>query len=354
MRKTEPLLYEVARETWPSMLLRYIITFVLHVLVIIMFPVTMWICLKRVHALERIVLMRLGKLQPIRGPGFAFILPCIDQWTRVDLRPQIFTFSTPQLLTADGGIIEAKTDIEYRVSDVISYVLKLHKQESTLKDLGLFCLKNIISEKDQEDLESSRELVNCNIKDELNRSVINWGLEVINVYLHSVKILKTADPVDAIGTIMTALKAATGQSTQHAAAVFPFGPNVTDNKMNAENEMKAVPSGSVSQHQDHVATIKKLADIALNKGLLKDLKATFRLDIVGQTTSTVFCKFENGAVSVFEDKKLLDCDVTLMLTEDNLQDFLNGEISPLQAFMDGKVMVTGDWSLLRSLAKLFD
>ncbi|KFM70770.1 hypothetical protein X975_02840, partial [Stegodyphus mimosarum] len=140
---------------------------------------------------------------------------------------------------------------------------------------------------------------------------------------------------------MTALKAATGQSTQHAAAVFPFGPNVTDNKGNVESEKNAMPSGSVSQHQDHVATIKKLADIALNKGLLKDLKATFRLDIVGQTTSTVFCKFENGAVSVFESKKLLDCDVNLMLTEDNLQDFLNGEISPLQAFMDGKVMVTG-------------
>lgn len=42
--------------------------------------------------------------------------------------------------------------------------MKLRKQETTLKDLGLHCLNNIISEKDQEDIENNREFICCTLK----------------------------------------------------------------------------------------------------------------------------------------------------------------------------------------------
>ncbi|KAF8763815.1 Stomatin-like protein 1 like protein [Argiope bruennichi] len=344
------------KEPLSSAVLRSIIVFFLYLLALISFPFSLWICIKRISSLERIVLMRLGKLQPIKGPGFAFILPCVDKWTKVDLRPQSFDVSTSQLLTADGGIVEVQSDIEFRVSDVTSYVLKLHHHENTLKELGLLCLKNIISEEDLEDLETKRDLICCKIKDELNRSVINWGLEVVHVYLHSVKVLKAAEPVDAIGTLMTALKAATGNSSEHTAAMFPLIPELAEKNSGQEiNKNEQNVTKTQLQPEYCVTAIKTLAALAEKEGYVKDLSAKFRFDIVGRSTSRLLISFDKGHISVFENvESSKQSDVQLMLTEDNLRDFLNGEVSPLEAYMDGKVMVTGDWSLLRSLAKVFD
>ncbi|GFS28439.1 stomatin-like protein 1 [Nephila pilipes] len=350
------------KESTLSVILRKFIIFSFYLIAIILFPISYWLCVKRVHALERIVLMRLGKLQPVRGPGYALILPCIDKWTRVRLTKQNMTLLTDELLTADGGIVEADIYFEYRVSDVLNYVLKLPNPEDTLEDLGLLCVTNVVSEKDQEDLELKKEIVCCNIQDELNRSVINWGLEILHVYIYNIKIIKAAEPVDAIGTIMTALKAATGNSAQHTTAMFPVIPDVLENKteMNkAESEVSKESASSDSetnnQSEDCVNAIKKLADLAQKEGYLKDLHATFRFDIVGRSTRRILISFKKGNITVYENVlSSVPSDVQLMLTEDNLTDFLNGDMSPLEAYMDGKVMVTGDWSLLRSLAKIFD
>ncbi|CAL1266335.1 unnamed protein product [Larinioides sclopetarius] len=346
----------ITKEPLSSVVLRTIIVFFLYFLALISFPFSLWICIKRISALERIVLMRLGRLQPIKGPGFAFILPCVDKWTKVDLRPQSFTVSTSQLLTADGGIVEVQSDIEFRVSDVISYVMKLHQHENTLKELGLFCLKNIVSEKDLEDLETKRDLICCKLKDELNRSVINWGLEVVHVYLHSVKVLKAAEPVDAIGTLLTALKAATGDTSQHTTAMFPLIPELAEQISGHEiNQDELSNAKSQLQSEDCITAIKKFAILAEKEGYIKDLNASFRFDIVGRSTTRLLISFDKGCISVNENiDSSKQSDVQLMLTEDNLKDFLNGDVSPLEAYMDGKVMVTGDWSLLRSLAKMFD
>ncbi|GFY59966.1 stomatin-like protein 1 [Trichonephila inaurata madagascariensis] len=340
-----------------SIILRKFIVFSFYLLAILLFPISFWICIKRVHSLERIVLLRLGKLQPVRGPGFAFILPCIDKWTRVSLRVQNMTLGTGELLTVDGGIVDAEFHFEYRVSDVLKYVLKLPNPEETLENLGLLCVTNVVSEKDQEDLKLKNEIVCCNIQDELNRSVINWGLEIIHVYLYDIQVLKAAEPVDVIGTIMTALKAATGNSTEHTAAMFPLIPDIIENKSEKEvpEELASTDTDINNQSDDCVNAIKKLADLARKEGYLKDLNASFRFDIVGRSTRRLLMSFKKGSITVYENVlSSVPSDVQLMLTEDNLKHFLNGEMSPLEAYMDGKVMVTGDWSLLRSLAKIFD
>jgi erythrocyte band 7 integral membrane protein len=49
-------------------------------------------CLKVVQEYERAVIFRLGRIRygGARGPGMFFILPCIDSYTKVDLRTVTF------------------------------------------------------------------------------------------------------------------------------------------------------------------------------------------------------------------------------------------------------------------------
>ncbi len=40
---------------------------------------------------ERIVVFRLGRIRPPKGPGVVLVLPFIDQWQKVDLRTRAFS-----------------------------------------------------------------------------------------------------------------------------------------------------------------------------------------------------------------------------------------------------------------------
>lgn len=334
-------------ENFLSTVLRKVIIFVSYIIVILSFPLSFWVCVKKVHSLERIVLMRLGKLQSVREPGFTFILPLIDIWTRVNLRPQTFTLSTSQLLTADGGIVQIESEVEYQVCDIVSYVTKLSKQEKSLKDLCLCCLTNIISEKDQEDLQNNKEYICSSLVHELNQSSLKWGLEILSISLSHVKILKAAEPVNVLGTLLTALKSATGQTSDHTTTVFPIVPQdpVSDSIQTPKTELD----------EGIVDILKRVLWSAESKSLTKDINGCFKFEIVGDKTSTAYCSFNNGHVSIVEGSNCsFNPDVSLTMTEDNVRDFLENKLSSVNAYMDGKVMVDGDWSLLRPLVKVLE
>lgn len=55
---------------------------------------------------ERLVVLRLGRAQKTRGPGATVVLPCIDTYTKVDLRVNAFNVPPMQIITFDRGLVE--------------------------------------------------------------------------------------------------------------------------------------------------------------------------------------------------------------------------------------------------------
>ena len=64
------------------------ITIFSYLLVFLTLPLSIWGCIKVVQEYERAVIFRLGRLLPggAKGPGLFFVLPCIEDYTKVDLR----------------------------------------------------------------------------------------------------------------------------------------------------------------------------------------------------------------------------------------------------------------------------
>lgn len=54
-------------------------------------------CLQTVPNYQRIVVFRLGRICPPKGPGIVFVLPLIDQWQKVDLRTRAFNIPPCQV-----------------------------------------------------------------------------------------------------------------------------------------------------------------------------------------------------------------------------------------------------------------
>ena len=79
---------------WPGVC-ACLITLLSLLLVMITFPLSLFITVKVVKEYERAVIFRLGRLLSggARGPGIFLILPCVDSYTKVDMR--VITFDVP-------------------------------------------------------------------------------------------------------------------------------------------------------------------------------------------------------------------------------------------------------------------
>src|SRR4051794_16884312 len=51
---------------------------------------------------ERAVVFRLGRLLPVRGPGFVRLIPLVDRMVRVDLRTVTLTVPPQEVITRDN------------------------------------------------------------------------------------------------------------------------------------------------------------------------------------------------------------------------------------------------------------
>ncbi|XP_018057627.1 PREDICTED: band 7 protein AAEL010189-like, partial [Atta colombica] len=62
------------------------------IVVILTMPFSLFVCFKVVQEYERAVIFRLGRLLSggAKGPGIFFILPCVDNYARVDLRTRTY------------------------------------------------------------------------------------------------------------------------------------------------------------------------------------------------------------------------------------------------------------------------
>lgn len=61
-------------------------------LVLVTFPITIFFCIRTIAQYEKAVIFRLGRLRKggAKGPGLVFILPCTDEYTKIDIRTVSF------------------------------------------------------------------------------------------------------------------------------------------------------------------------------------------------------------------------------------------------------------------------
>ncbi|KAI5695441.1 hypothetical protein M8J76_009856 [Diaphorina citri] len=91
------------------------------ILVIITFPISIFLCFKIVQEYERAVIFRLGRVREggPRGPGLFFILPCIDVYAKVDLRTVSFDVPPQEVMSKDSVTLHVDAVVYYRVDSPV-------------------------------------------------------------------------------------------------------------------------------------------------------------------------------------------------------------------------------------------
>jgi regulator of protease activity HflC (stomatin/prohibitin superfamily) len=138
---------------------------------------------------EKAVVLRLGRLQGIRGPGIFFIVPFVDSvavW--IDQRIQTTEFNAEQALTRDTVPTNIDAILFWQVHDPERAALEITDYRQAIGRVAQTSLREMIGSSPLTVLLSDRKNADKLLKEEIGRKTADWGVSVISVEIRDVAI----------------------------------------------------------------------------------------------------------------------------------------------------------------------
>jgi regulator of protease activity HflC (stomatin/prohibitin superfamily) len=138
---------------------------------------------------ENAVVLRLGKLQAIRGPGLFVIIPFVDAVaTWIDQRIQTTEFNAEQALTKDTVPVNVDAIIFWQVHDTQRAALEIVDYRQAIGRVAQTTLRETIGSSPLATLLSERKTADAWLKEEIGRKTADWGVAVTSVEIRDVAI----------------------------------------------------------------------------------------------------------------------------------------------------------------------
>lgn len=175
----------ILAELLPHSVVERIFVIIAYVFFVLLFPIMIFYCIRILQEYERAVILRLGRLKPggPRGPGVVFVLPCIDEIEKVDLRTRSLDVPPQDILTKDSVTVSVEAVVYYRVRNPLDVLLQVIDPESCCRLLAMTTLRNVTGSYMLIELVSAKKALSKRIKTMLDStgSLDSWGIRVERV-----------------------------------------------------------------------------------------------------------------------------------------------------------------------------
>ncbi|XP_076436465.1 band 7 protein AGAP004871-like [Babylonia areolata] len=168
----------------------YILMIFSIILVVLCFPLSLCVCIMIVQEYERAVIYRLGRLVSggAKGPGLFFILPCLDEYRKVDLRTVSFDVPPQEVLTRDSVTVAVDAVVYFRIFNAVSAVNNVEDFGRSTKLLSATTLRNVLGTKNLSEILSDRDQISDFMQTSLDDATDCWGIQVERVELKDVRL----------------------------------------------------------------------------------------------------------------------------------------------------------------------
>ena len=147
------------------------------------------VSLKMANAWEKFVILRMGKLQSVKGPGLFLIIPVIDNVIAIiDERIQTTAFNAEQALTKDTVPVNVDAIIFWHVHDAEKAALAITNYREAIDRVAQTSLREMIGSSMLADLLSDRRVADAHLKEEIGEKTAPWGISVSSVEIRDVAI----------------------------------------------------------------------------------------------------------------------------------------------------------------------
>lgn len=141
---------------------------------------------------QRAIMLRMGRYEDTKGPGFFMAIPWPPFYQSVaqilDMRVHNRPVKAAETLTSDNVPVDCQAVIFYRVEDPKQASLEVRNYEEAVFGAANAALKDIIGSLSLTELLSEREKVANRLEDIVDKSVVEFGVDITSVELTDVQV----------------------------------------------------------------------------------------------------------------------------------------------------------------------
>jgi regulator of protease activity HflC (stomatin/prohibitin superfamily) len=173
---------------------------------------------------ERAVVLRLGRLQRVAGPGLFLIVPVLDQVaTWVDQRIQTTEFNAQQALSKDTVPVDVDAVVFWQIHDPERAALEITDYRSAIERVSETSLREMVGSSLLSTLLADRKKGDDLLRAEIGRKTAEWGVTAMSVEIRDISVptaLQDAMSREAQAQREAAARVHLGQAEREVAQKF--------------------------------------------------------------------------------------------------------------------------------------
>jgi regulator of protease activity HflC (stomatin/prohibitin superfamily) len=186
---------------------------------------------------ERAVVLRLGKLSGIRGPGLFVIVPFIDEVSSwLDQRIQTTEINAETALSKDTVPINIDAVVFWQIHDPQRAALEIANYRQAITQVAQTSLREMVGASLLSTLLSERKQGDQLLREEIGRKTAEWGVAVLSVEIRDIGVppaLQDAMSRQAQAEREKLARVLLGQAEQEIAQKFVEAANIYANSATA-------------------------------------------------------------------------------------------------------------------------
>ena len=139
---------------------------------------------------ERGVIFRLGRAIGVKGPGLILLIPLVDRMRRVSLRTVVLDIPPQDIITKDNVTVKVNAVNYFRVVDPMKSIIEVEDFLYATGQLAQTTLRSVLGQVELDDVLASRDQINTQLQEILDKQTDPWGIKVSNVELKDVDLPK--------------------------------------------------------------------------------------------------------------------------------------------------------------------
>ena len=133
------------------------------------------------------VVQRLGRYSRTLDAGFHVLVPFVDRVLPLsDMREQVYAFNPQSVITADNVVVTVDSVIYFQINDPRAATYEIANFIAGIEQLTATTLRNVIGGLSLEDVFTSRDEINAQLRGVLDEATGKWGIRVNRVELKAI------------------------------------------------------------------------------------------------------------------------------------------------------------------------
>ncbi|HSJ43497.1 MAG TPA: slipin family protein [Euzebyales bacterium] len=144
--------------------------------------------MKIIPEYERGVIFRLGRVVGARGPGLFFVIPLVEQMTRVNMQVITEDIEPQDIITRDNVTVQVNAVAYYRVVEPVKAIVDVQDYRFATSQIAQTTLRSIIGQADLDELLINRDEINSRLQSVIDEETNPWGVKVTSVEVKDVEL----------------------------------------------------------------------------------------------------------------------------------------------------------------------